>query len=266
MVSTPSRTDSDTEVMDINFPTPPTNLPYDDGEPLETPKHRVTMNVLIHACECYLSQQNRDFYCGGNMFLYYSEAQVKNQDFRGPDFFLVLDVEGENQRQRKYWATWEEGGRYPDVIIELMSESTAQVDITTKKSLYEGTFRTRDYFVYDPYDPSSLQGWSLDSSLTYQPLEPNDRGWLWCETLGLWLGSWEGEVQAQSGVWLRFYDTEGNLVLLPEEAERVEREKESQRAEQESQRAEQESQRAQSLEAENDRLRALLQQQGIEFK
>ena len=266
MVRTPSRIETDTEVIDIEFPTPPTNLPYDDGEPLETPKHRFTMNALISACEYYLSQQNLDFYCGGNMFLYYSEAQVKNQDFRGPDFFLVLDVEGENQRNRKYWAIWEEGGRYPDVIIELMSESTAKIDTTTKKKLYERTFRTRDYFVYDPYKPSSLQGWSLDSTLTYQPLEANERGWLWCETLRLWLGSWEGEIQRKPGVWLRFYDAEGHLVLLPEEAERVEREKESQRAEQERQRAEQERQRAQSIEAENERLRALLQQQGIDFK
>ncbi|NET08099.1 MAG: Uma2 family endonuclease [Merismopedia sp. SIO2A8] len=266
MVTTPSRTDTGTELMDIEVPTPPTNLPYDDAEPLETPKHRVTMNALIRCCHRHLSQQNLDFYCGGNMFLYYSEAQVKNQDFRGPDFFVVLEVEGENQRGRKYWAIWEEGGRYPDVIIELMSQSTAQVDTTTKKRLYERTFRTRDYLVYDPYDPSSLRGWSLDSTLNYQPLEPNDRGWLWCQTLGLWLGSWEGEIQSLSGVWLRFYDAEGELVLLPEEAERVERDKESQLAQQERQRAQAAEQRARSMEAENERLRALLRQQGIEFK
>jgi hypothetical protein len=50
--------------------------------------------------------------------------------------------------------------------------------------------------------------------------------------------------------WLRFFDREGTIVLLPEEM--VEQEK--QRAEQEKQRAEQEKQRADRLAA---RLRAL---------
>ena len=42
-----------------------------------------------------------------------------NRDFRGPDFFVVLDVDGEVDR--KSWIVWEENGRYPDVIVELMS-------------------------------------------------------------------------------------------------------------------------------------------------
>ncbi|MDF2388413.1 Uma2 family endonuclease, partial [Nostoc ellipsosporum NOK] len=141
---------------------------------------------------------------------------VRNRDFRGPDFFVVLNVDGNNSRQG--WVVWEENGRYPDVIAELMSPSTAAIDKGIKKNLYEQTFRTSDYFVYDPFDPNSLQGWHLDANQQYQPLTPDERGWLWCQKLGLWLGIWEGTIDRETAVWLRFYDVAGNLVLLPEEA------------------------------------------------
>ncbi len=128
----------------------------------------------------------------------------------------MLNVDGNNSRQG--WVVWEENGRYPDVIVELMSPSTAAIDKGIKKNLYEQTFRTSDYFVYDPFDPNSLQGWHLDDNQQYQPLTPNDRGWLWSKRLGLWLGTIEGTIDRETAIWLRFYDVAGNLVLLPEEA------------------------------------------------
>jgi Uma2 family endonuclease len=80
---------------------------------------------------------------------------------------------------------WEEGGRYPDVIVELLSSSTAEVDQGSKKDLYEQVFRTRDYFVFDPFAANSLLGWHLNLDRGYQALAPNERGWLWCKSLKL---------------------------------------------------------------------------------
>ncbi|GAB4305517.1 MAG: hypothetical protein Fur0025_47550 [Oscillatoriaceae cyanobacterium] len=194
------------------------------------------MNVLIRSLQQAWSDRN-DFFTGGNMFVYYSSEQVMNKEFRGPDFFAVLDVDGTKERQG--WVVWLEGGRYPDVIVELLSPTTARIDKVTKKDLYQRTFRTPDYFVFDPFEPKALQGWHLDISLGYQPLVPNDRGWLWCETLGFWLGTKEGTIDREAAVWLRFYDTEGNLVLLPEEVERQKAEIERLKAEQAQQQAEQ---------------------------
>lgn len=223
-------------------PEPPGDLIFDDGVPLESNRHRIAMNVLIDSALTAL-QGRTDTFVGGNMFVYYSREQAMNRDFRGPDFFVALEVEG--NRERKGWVVWEEGGRYPDVIIELMSPSTAKVDIGEKKRLYERTFHTAEYYVYDPFDATSLQGWHLSGH--YQAIAPNEQAWLWCETLGLWLGLWEGQLRREPATgtcaWLRFYDREGNLVLLPEEL-----------AEQEKQRAEQEKQRAEQLAA---RLREL---------
>jgi Uma2 family endonuclease len=238
---------------DRENPTPPTNLIFDDGEPLESNRHRIAMNVLIRSTQqVFLERGRSDTFVGGNMFVYYSRNQAMNRDFRGPDFFAVLGVE--RDRDRQGWVVWEEQGRYPDVIVELLSASTAAVDKGVKKDLYEQVFKTPDYFVFDPFAPTSLQGWRLDLAQGYQPLSPNERGWLWCETLGLWLGTWDGTIDREpitgSCQWLRLYDREGNLMPLPEEAAQ-------QRAEREKQRAEHERQRA-------DRLAAKLQELGID--
>jgi len=37
---------------------------------------------------------------------------------------------------RQGWVVWE-NGRYPDVIVELMSPTTAEIDTGAKKELYE---------------------------------------------------------------------------------------------------------------------------------
>ncbi|MCW6036091.1 Uma2 family endonuclease [Spirulina subsalsa FACHB-351] len=232
-------------------PMPPTDLIFDDGEPLESNRHRIAMNVLIRSLQQAWSDRH-DFYTGGNMFIYYSSEQARNRDFRGPDFFAVLDVDGTTERQG--WVVWQEGGRYPDVIVELMSPSTARVDQETKKDIYEQIFRTPDYFVFDPFVANSLQGWHLESSQGYQPLVANERGWLWCESLGFWLGTWSGTIDREEAIWLRFYDTQGSLVLLPEEAAQQRAEMAEQRAERLAQRAETAEQRAERL---AERLRSL---------
>jgi Uma2 family endonuclease len=249
---------NDLTLLDWQPTPPPDDLIFDDGEPLESNRHRIAMNVLIDSTLQALAARS-DFFAGGNMFVYYSRNQAMNRDFRGPDFFVALDVDG--SRERQGWVVWEENGRYPDVIVEFMSPSTAKVDLGVKKDLYERIFHTTDYFVYDPFDPNSLQGWHLDASQRYQPILPDDRGWLWCETLQLWLGVWEGRIRREppdsTCSWLRFYDLDGNVVLLQEEIAQQEQqlaEQERQRAEQERQRAEQERQRAERLAA---RLREL---------
>ena len=195
-------------------PMPPTDLIFDDGEPMESNRHRIAMNVLIRSINQALANRD-DFFAGGNMFVYYSSTQVRNSDFKGPDFFVVLDVDG--TRERQGWVVWEENGRYPDVIVELMSPSTAEADTGVKKNIYEQIFRTPDYYVFNPFDPDSLQGWHLDANQQYQPIPPNEQGWLWFQRLGLWLASCEGKIDRETAVWLRFYDQAGNLVLLPEE-------------------------------------------------
>lgn len=144
---------------------------------------------------------------------------------------VVLDVEGDTSGQG--WVVCEGEGRYPDVIVELLSESTA-ADKGTKKQIYNRWFQTVEYFIFDPFDPTSLQGWHFDIKQNYQPMTPNEQGWLRSASfrdatrtlvarqshkLGLWLGTWEGTIDRETAVWLGFYNDSGRLVPLPEEAE-----------------------------------------------
>ncbi|MCS6863313.1 MAG: Uma2 family endonuclease [Abditibacteriales bacterium] len=212
---------------------------------MESSWHRAEINLLIETLRGHW-QGRQDYYAGGNMFIYYTSAQAKAPKYRGPDFYVVLDVDGSYARGA--WVVWEENGRYPDVIVELLSPSTATEELTTKKALYERTFRTPEYYCYDP-DKRELRGWQLVKG-RYKPLKANERGWLWSERLGLWLGLWEGRYLGEDGVWLRFYTADGKLLLTFEE-----------QAEQERQRAQQERQRAERLEAELAQLREQLRQQ-----
>jgi len=234
-------------------------LIYDDGEPLESNWHRIQMNLLIDIVYQKMVQRGRsDFFVGGNMFIYFSFEQAKviaanppegYRHFRGPDFFYVGGVDPKPERNA--WVVWREEGRYPDVIIELLSASTSLVDKTTKKKLYERTFHTPEYFWYDPVG-DELMGWRINGG-RYKAIEANEKGWLRSEELGMWLGRWHGVRVGQEALWLRFYDYEGALAPTPAEAERERAEAERQRAEAERERAEAERQRA---EAERERAEA----------
>jgi Uma2 family endonuclease len=229
-----------------DFPYPPTDLIDSDGEPLESHWHVDEINLLCDVVHCHF-QQRDDFYAGGNMFIYFNRQQARDRDYRGPDFFFV---NGKVSRtpMRRYWAVWDEGGRYPDVIIELMSKTTKNEDLTTKKEIYEKTFKTHEYFCFDP-DTQQLIGWRLSGA--YKTIEPNERGWLWSEVLGLWLGIWQGEYMGYHLPWLRFFDSNGSPVPTFGEAAK-------QQAEAAKQQAEAARQRADALAAELAQLKAQL--------
>lgn len=219
---------------------PDVDLPEENGVPLESNWHRIQINLLIDVVT-HRWRARQDFFAGGNMFIYYSLQQACNRDYKGPDFFVVKGIDGSYPRQK--WVVWEENGRYPDVIVELMSPTTAHEDLGRKKELYERTFRTVDYFCYDP-DEQTLQGWHLDDG-RYAPIEPDDDGRMWSTELEAWLGQWEGTYQQQQAVWLRLFDEAGQLIPTEGESER--------------QRAEAERQRAEAAEAEVARLKAELE-------
>lgn len=206
---------------DVIFP--PGDL-YSDEPPLESDLHRLQMTLLIQCLE-WLWQNRNDFYASGNITIYYSPRQLKSSDFRGPDFFVVLGTE---RKPRKSWAVWEEDGKYPNVIIEVLSDSTAATDRNLKKQIYQDTFRTPEYFWFDPNN-LEFAGFVLVAG-KYQSLEPNPQGWLWSQQLELFLGVYQEN--------LRFFTAVGELVPTPKEV-----------AEQERQRAEQEKQRAERLAA-----------------
>ncbi|MBW4463966.1 MAG: Uma2 family endonuclease [Pegethrix bostrychoides GSE-TBD4-15B] len=212
-----------------------TQLLSDEPE-LESSLHYAQLALLVSCLE-WLWRDRQDFFIGANLTVYFSRQQLKNRDFRGPDLFLVKETE---RRPRNSWVVWEEDGRYPNLILELLSTSTATIDRGLKKDLYASRFHTPEYFWSSP-ETLEFAGFSLVGN-QYQPIQANTAGWLWSQELGLYLGVVERQ--------LRYLSEAGELIPTPAEAAE-QAQLESQRAQLEVQQAQQ---RADDLAA---RLRAL---------
>jgi|GEM_PF-4758791 len=59
---------------------------------LETDIHLQQIIILLESLN-WLWQERNDFYGAGNLTIYYSPHQRKSSDFRGQEFFVVLDTE-----------------------------------------------------------------------------------------------------------------------------------------------------------------------------
>jgi Uma2 family endonuclease len=204
-------------------------LVYEDGEPLESEWHGLEHTLLRNVIRQAMQEQSRtDFYVGTNMFVYYSVQQARDvaeevtnllpeRAFRGPDAFWVGGVPN---RRRKCWIAWEEGGRLPDVIVELVSSFTVKRYRTERRDLYAQVFRTAEHFLYDP-DTGEMEGLHLVDQ-SYQPILPDEKGRLWSGQLGCFFGLWQGIFEGSEDDWVRLFRPDGTLV--PTEAEAAEAE------------------------------------------
>lgn len=183
---------------------PDTSKLESDEPEMESSLHYLQLALLVACLEWHWRGRN-DFFIGANLTVYYSQQQLRNRDFRGPDLFLITNTE---KRPRRSWVVWEEDGKYPDLIIELLSPSTARVDRNEKKILYQNRFRTPEYFWFDPED-LEFSGFRLIGQ-EYQAIVANQFGRLWSEVLELYLGIHDGK--------LRYFTPDGQLVPTPEEA------------------------------------------------
>jgi Uma2 family endonuclease len=226
-----------------------TPLPFElvtsDGEPMDDIRHPIQLGLFWGLVHRVMKERGRnDYFVGGNNFVYYSTEQawdvVKGRKyFRGPDIFFVDRVAAPQAvAERGAWVAWEQGGRLPDLIIELLSPSTEHIERTDKMDLYARTFQTAEYYLYD-FETRKLEGFRRTGDL-YQPVEPNSQGRFWSEQLGAEIGLWRGVYGDTAATWIRLFQPDGRMVPTGDE------------------RAEAERQRAEAAEAELVRLRARL--------
>ena len=240
---------TEAEMRDFGLTWPPTQdeLPYSDGMPMESNYHVLQMYLLIETLKLYWAGRE-DVFVGGNMFVYFSPKQERSHDFRGPDFFVVQGVQ---HRERKSWVVWEEG-KGPDVVIELLSDSTADRDKEEKKLVYQDRLRVPEYFWFDPYT-SELAGFALHDGV-YRPIAPDAQGRLLSAQVQLALTRWEGTYSDEYNCWLRWATLDG--ALLPTAEEKATQALRSAEAAQ--QQAEAAQQQAEAAQQRADELAALL--------
>lgn len=219
----------------------PFELVTSDGEPMDNFLHVLQMQLLFELTDQVMLERGRkDYFYGGDMFVYYSVEQARDVAqgrpyFRGPDYFLVDGVPPRPLEERNAWVSWEEGGRLPDLILELLSPSTEEIDRTVKKVIYARDFRASEYYLYK-METRELEGNRLAGGV-YKPMARNAQGRFRSQVFGLELGVWRGEYRGKTLDWLRLFHPDGRLCPTSAEAER---------------------QRAEAAEAEVRRLRARL--------
>jgi len=120
-------------------------FPGSDGEPMaEIVENAIQMVDLQFALRCLLETQGRvRVAVGGNQLMYYN--QRNGRDHISPDVYAALDVA---PGLRPTWRTWEEG-KFPDIVFEITSPSTEDVDRGSKLELYT-RLGAREYYIYDP--------------------------------------------------------------------------------------------------------------------
>ena len=218
------------------------HYPESDGKPMgETDLHRDLMTDLIFALKWFLRSTRA--YVAGNLFIYYEEGNPRAAV--APDVFVALGVE---QRRRRIFQTWREGGRAPDVVIEITSKKTRKDDRERKPAIY-AALGVREYFIFDPhreYLEPPLQGYRLVQG-RYEPIATDP---LRSEVLNL-------ELRQEDGM-LRLYDPQtGERLPTSDEEAQARRAAEAARLAAEAARRAAEA-RAAQLEAEVARLRAEL--------
>ncbi len=147
---------------------------------------------------------------------------------KAPDWVYIPSVlpAAVGEIRRSYTPNAE--GEFPAVVMEFSSD-TNEVEYSMKPTYPYGKWRFYEQIlqvpVYVIFEPKSgvLEVYRLSLSGEYEQQEPDANQRLWIESMGLFLGVWEGEKSQRSGYWLRWWDENGNLLLWG--AERVEQER-----------------------------------------
>ena len=215
--------------MSIDQATTEIEYPESDRKPMgETDLH---IDWIIRIRDMLkLRYRGQQVYVANDLLVYYHEGNPKK--FVVPDCFVVKDCDPEPRRTFKIW----EVGRVPNVVLEITSDSTQSEDSVFEPPLY-ARIGIQEYFLYDPsgeYLQPSLQGYRLNDENDYTRIEPDKHGSLASEQLGVSMRL-EGSALVMSDL------VTGERLLTESEAEQAARK---------------------SAEAELERLREQLKQQG----
>lgn len=246
-----------------------TQLPESDGTFVKNFQEHPQSLILTDSIGPVLQGLHPDgqYAIGQDCGIYWRETEPPEKGAEAPDWFYVPNVPPKLDGQiRRSYVLWREFIS-PLIALEFasgngeeerdqtpLSRSTeGEVTKPGKFWVYERIIGIPYYGIYE-INNGKLEVYKLDGG-RYQKLRPNERGRYPIPPLGVELGLWQGSYQNQTQVWLRWWDEQGNLLLIGDERAELERS----RAEQERQRAEQEQQRAQSAEqAQRDAIPRLL--------
>jgi Uma2 family endonuclease len=235
-------------------------LPETDGSIVENFLEHPQGILLTDSILPLLRQRHpeNDFCVGQDSGIYWRKTDPPLRGCKAPDWFYVPHVAPTPAGEyRRSYVLWEELVS-PLIVVEFVSgdgsEERDQTPNTGKFWVYEQEIRAPFYAIYE-VDPGRVEVYQLIDE-KYQLLAANASGRYPIAPLGVELGIWRGQYLYPDEVpWLRWWDTQGNM--LPTGEERAEQER------QRTQRARQTAKRERLI-AERERQRAEREQQNAE--
>jgi len=235
-----------------------TQLPESDGTFVKNFQEHPQSLILTDSIGQILQERHPDgqYAIGQDCGIYWRETEPAEQGAEAPDWFYVPNVPPNIDGQiRRSYVLWREHIA-PLIALEFASGngdeerdrtplSRTDEGVVTKPGkfwVYERVMRIPYYGIYQ-VNNGRLEVYRLIDGY-YQLLELNQRGHFPIAPLGVELGLWQGSYQNQTMLWLRWWDEEGNLLLIGDERAELER----LRGEQQREIAEQERLRAESAE------------------
>lgn len=221
-----------------------TQLPESNGTFVKNFQEHPQSILLTDSITPILQQLHPDAqYCiGQDCGIYWRLTDPPEKGAEAPDWFYVPNVPPTlNGQLRRSYVLWQEIVA-PLIVLEFVSgdgqEERERTPYKGKFWVYEQALRVPFYGIYEVTNARVEVYHLVDGH--YILLPANERGHYSIPALGVELGIWQGFYQNAVLPWLRWWDSQGNLLLTGEE-----------RAEQERLRAEQ----AESL-LEQERLRS----------
>ncbi len=189
--------------------------------------------------------------------IYWDDPEL---DHHSPDVTLIFGI----KRRKANWSSFnvaEEGVR-PRTLLEVVSPNTRVNDVQTKVDHYH-RLQIPYYIIVDREkedSPWNLIGYQY-TPLKYLPMSKDERGRLWLEPLGIWIGikedrvvCYDGQTDEEIGDYTEISRRLGEEKARAE-AEKARAEAEKTRAEAEKTRAENAEARLREFEVELERLR-----------
>ena len=257
-----------------------TQLPDEDGTFVKNFQEHPQSIILTDSIGPVVERLHPDgqYAIGQDCGIYWRETDPPERGAEAPDWFYVPNVPPTLDGFRRSYVLWREH-MAPFIALEFASGngeeerdrtplSVAADGTTTKPGkfwVYERIIRIPYYGIYE-MRTGNLEVYHL-IDFVYRRMEPNERGHYPIPVLDVELGLWQGSYQNQELLWLRWWDSQGNLLLTGSEQVEIERarvEQERERAEQERERAEQERERAEQAERKVTLLAERLRAMGID--
>jgi len=245
-----------------------TQLPDSDGTFVKNFQEHPQSILLTDSIKPVLQALHPDNqYCiGQDSGIYWRLIDPPEKGAEAPDWFYVPNVPPMlDGKFRRSYVMWKEYVA-PLIVIEFVSGDGSEERDRTPPSqgqggkvgkfwVYEQALRVPYYAIYE-VDKNKVDVYHLLDN-TYQLIPTNERGHYVIAPMGVELGLWQGKYQNVELPWLRWWNTQGDLLLSGDERAEQEyfrAEQEKLRAEQEHQRANQEQQKRSQI---ADRLRSL---------